>query len=216
MTAQPASFEEPDARSRAAAALRRLGHAMVANETDAALLERIAAQANATADLVERAPRRSRQVDLVKRAMWDHPPRDGEPMSHFAECLVSGEANPLGIAMTVVREGDHAVASFTLGAAFEGAPERAHGGVVAAILDDIMGYVLVLHRTPAFTGRLTISYRAPVPLRAPLRARAHLESREGRKLVLRATMASEGEVLAEADAVFIAIPPNRFINPERG
>ena len=35
------------------------------------------------------------------------------------------------------RDGDEAVAQVCLGAAFEGAPGRAHGGVVAAVFDAI-------------------------------------------------------------------------------
>ena len=72
-------------------------------------------------------------IDAIKRRLWEDPPPDGGPMSHFAECVVSGTANPMGIAIDVRREGDEAVADFNLGAAFEGAPKRAHGGIVAHV-----------------------------------------------------------------------------------
>ena len=219
--ARPAGARRPadgdavlDARNRAAAAMRRLGHAIVGHNTDVGLLERIAELADATAATVERGRPRTRPIESIKRRLWEQPPASGGPMSHFEECVVSGTANPMGIAIKVRREGDEAVAAFNLGAAFEGAPRRAHGGVVAAIFDDVMGYVLVLLRVPAFTGRLTVNYRAPVPIGEDIVVRARLASRSGRKLSMTAemTLASDPEqpVICDAEGLFIAIPPERL------
>ena len=85
-----------------------------------------------------------------------------------------GRANPMGIAARLWREGDEAVCQVTLGEAFEGAPGRAHGGVVAALIDETMGLVSRSPRTPAFTGRLTVTYRAPTPIGQPLEVRSRL------------------------------------------
>lgn len=200
-----------NARVEAAAAMRRLGHAMVAHETDPALLERIAREAAATAEIVESGPRRERPIMKMKRQMWESAPPDAGPMAHFVECVVSGPANPMGIAMQVRREGDRAVADVTFGAAFEGAPNRAHGGAVAAVMDDIMGYVLAIQVTPAYTGHMGISYRAPTPVAQPLVATAWMASRDGRKLTMEGTLTDgDGQLIAKADGLFIAIPPERF------
>ena len=202
------------ARIRAAEALRRLGHAVVGHDADPALLDRVAEAANATAETVEQGEQRNRPIESIKRRLWEAPPVNGGPMSHFDECVVSGTANPMGIAITVRRDGDEAVADFNLGAAFEGAPRRAHGGVVAAIFDDVMGYVLMLHRTPAFTGRLTVNYRAPVPVGIDMTVRARLEHRSGRKLFMTSEMLLTGDpehpVICEAEGLFVAIPPERL------
>ncbi len=197
-------------RERAAAALRRLGHAVVGHEADPALLHRIAELADATAATVEQGTARSRPIESMKRRLWEQPPADGAAMSHFPECVVSGQANPMGVAIHVRREGDEAVADLNLGPAFEGAPRRAHGGVVAAVFDDVMGYVLVLYRVPAFTGRLTVNYRAPVPVGADVSVRAWLAERTGRKLLMRAEMTAGEQVLCDAEGLFIAIPPERL------
>ncbi|CAN5282150.1 PaaI family thioesterase [soil metagenome] len=200
-----------DPRLAAAAAMRRLGHAMVAHETDADLLRQIATQAAATAAIVEAGPRRTRPVAELRRQMWESPPPDGGQMAHFVECMVSGQANPMGVGMTVRREGDRAIAEVHLGAAFEGAPLRAHGGVVAAILDDVMGYVLLLHRTPAFTGRLTVTYLSATPVQADLIATAWLDRREDRKLHIAGTLeTAAGMAIARAEGLFIAVPADRI------
>ena len=70
--------------------------------------------------------------------------------------------------------------------AFEGAPGRAHGGIVAAAFDDVTGFVIGQLREPAFTGELTVRYLAPVPVDEPLEMRARLEGRERRKLFITA------------------------------
>jgi acyl-coenzyme A thioesterase PaaI-like protein len=198
------------AREQAAASLRRLGHAVVGRDCDPETLLRIAAAADRIAGDVERGAPRSRPIESMKRRLWESPPPDGGPMSHFAECVVSGEANPMGIGIQPRRVGDEVVADFNLGAAFEGAPQRAHGGVTAAIFDDIMGYVLVLLRTPAYTGQMTVDYLGPVPIGVDLQARAWLERREERKLWMAAEMTRGGEVLGRAQGLFIAIPPERL------
>lgn len=199
----------PDPRERAASALRRLGHALVGHDADPALLDRIAELAARTAATVEGGAPRTRPIDAIKRQLWESPRADGEPMMHFAECVVSGPANPMGIALAVRRQGDVALAEVNLGPAFEGAPQRAHGGIIAAVFDDVMGYVLQFTRTPAYTGRLTVHYRAPVPVGRDLTVRGWLERRDGRKLSLRAELHAE-TLLCEAEALFIAIPPARL------
>lgn len=209
-TARQEVMSQTDPRNAAAAALRRLGHALVGHDCDPALLARIAEVTERTAAEVERGTPRQRPIADMKRRLWEDPPPDGLPMSHFPECVVSGPANPMGIAIDVRRDGVEAVADVNLGAAFEGAPQRAHGGVVAAIFDDVLGYVLVLHRTPAFTGRLTVNYRAPVPLGIDVTVRARLVRRDGRKLLMTAEMTSADGLLCDADALFVAIPPERL------
>lgn len=199
-----------EARDRAGTALRRLGHALVGHDTDVELLERIARSAEEAAAEVEGGPRRSRPIEAIKRRLWEAPPADGGRMEHFPECVVSGLANPLGVALTVHREGDQVAAVVNLGAAFEGVPQRAHGGIVAAVFDDVMGYVLQLSRTPAYTGRLTVNYRAPVPLGTDLEVRGWEEYREGRKLYLRAVMTREGVAIGDAEGLFVAVPPERL------
>ena len=81
---------------------------------------------------------------------------------------------------------------------------------MAAIFDDTMGFVLTMESTPAFTGRLTVTYRAPTPVGEELEFRARLKSRSGRKLVVVGEANWDGQRVAEAEGLFIAIPIERF------
>lgn len=195
------------ARSRAAGALRRLGHAIVGHHVDPTALTEIAEQVEAWLPGLEAGEQRRRPVEDMKRRLYEAPQTDGPDLDHFPDCVVSGPANPMGVAVSLHRDGDDAVATVSLGAAFEGAPGRAHGGIVAAVFDDTMGLVLKIISTPAYTGELTVRYLAPTPVGEELEFRARLARREGRKLFMEAEAyrTSDRTQVASAKAVFIAI-----------
>ncbi len=194
------------ARFDAAASLRRLGHGIVGHDVADEVLERIRASVERALAEVEASPPRTRPVGTMKRQRFDHVPADGDVLDHFPDCIVSGLANPLGIAIRAHREGDDAVARVTLDSAFEGAPGRAHGGVVAAIFDDTFGFVLDILNLPAYTGRLSVSYRAPTPMHEEIEFRARLRERDGRKLFFEGEASVAGERIADAEGLFIVIP----------
>lgn len=204
-------------RIRAASELRALGHLFVSRRASDALLRSIAETASGLAAALRTEPPRERSIDELKRGLFQSDIPDGEGIDHFPDCVVSGQANPMGIAVRVHRDGDDAVASVILESAFEGAPGRAHGGIVAAVFDDTMGFVLSMLRQPAFTGRLTVTYRAPTPVNEHLEFRARLVARDGRKLTIGAeATAASGVLVAEAEGLFIAIPADRFGEARKG
>jgi acyl-coenzyme A thioesterase PaaI-like protein len=198
------------ARVEAATALRRLGHAIVSHDVPASVFESIASQVEEWLPSVEAAPGRSRSIDTLKQHMFERPP-EGSPIGTFPDCVVSGDANPMGLDVQFFREGDEAVSRVVLGPAFEGAPNRAHGGVVAAVFDDLMGFVLTIHESPAYTAELTVRYRRPTPVGEEIEFRARLVSRRGRRLHIQAEATdSEATKIATADGLFITIPRTGF------
>lgn len=197
-------------RIEAAEALRRLGNALVGHHVEEDYLFEMAKTADAMLADVIAGERRVRPIDDMKRYVWGLSPGEGDRIDHFPDCIVSGAANPMGLGMSIWRDEEEAVARVRLGHAFEGAPGRAHGGIVASIFDDVMGIVLTIHSTPAFTARLTVSYLAPAPVGVELEFRARLTSRDGRKLCMAAEATHAGTVIAEAEGLFIALPPERF------
>ncbi len=195
-------------RERAASALRELGHALVRHDADPALLEEIAGQAGQlSARLATGGPR---ERDLLAEALAD-PPEEGARLSHNPDCVVSGAANPHGLALDVRRAGGGTAATLTLERSFEGPPGRTHGGIVAAVFDDVMGYLLAMRRLPALTVELDVRYHAAVPLGTPLEVEAVIRNEQGRKVATCATLRDgEGGVLADADALFVVIPGERL------
>jgi hypothetical protein len=75
--------------------MRRFGHAIVAHDIDEEMFERIAAQIDGFAEMVDRLPPRRRPIGAMKHGLFTGPPVDGASMDHFPDCIVSGQANPM-------------------------------------------------------------------------------------------------------------------------
>lgn len=204
---------ENEARDRAAAAVRRFGHALVNHDASLDVLERITGELDRATATISGGPIRDRLAELLASGRFsasgevlDLPiTQDGDEV-HFARySLVGGPANPFGIEARYRRDGDAVVARVTLGAAFEGPPGRAHGGVISAIVDETMAALIRVIGTPAFTASLTLEYRAAAPLHAPLEFRAELTEHAGRKLEIACTGTSRGRLFVEGHATFIEV-----------
>lgn len=203
-----------EARVALANSLRRLGNALVGHQPDDELLVGATGQVDAIVSLLEAAPHRPHAFLEHGPAIFSSQLGEGVeavPRNAFPDSVVSGAANPMGFAARLFREGNEAVCQVTLGPAFEGAPGRVHGGVVAALFDETMGLVLSISTTPAFTGRLTVTYRAPTPLGEPLEVRARLAEQTGRKITVTAELRWGEQLLAQGEGLFIGVEPEHFL-----
>jgi acyl-coenzyme A thioesterase PaaI-like protein len=198
-------------RTDAAAALRDLVHAFVGHDCDEAALVAIRDWARSETATLFRSPPRSRML-LMQRVLASAGSGEWTPggSAGFEDRAVAGRANPTGLVFDTWREGDMIVADVTLGAAFEGAPGRAHGGIVAAAFDDLTGAIIGVLQEPAFTGELTVRFVQPVPVQTPLRLRTWLDTREGRKLHIHADAHAGEQLVATCKAVYITVDPLTF------
>jgi acyl-coenzyme A thioesterase PaaI-like protein len=193
-----------------------LGNAIVSFQPDDALLDRIREDIDSFLPEIQAAPERPHAFLGPGPFLFEQPEDAENRGDGFPDCVISGKANPMGVAAHLYRDGHEAVGEVVLGAAFEGAPGRAHGGIVAALIDETMGLVLSIERTPGFTGRLTITYRAPTPLGVKLQARARLTKRDGRKLIIEGELHHDGQLLAQAVGLFIAVDTEKFLSAAHG
>jgi acyl-coenzyme A thioesterase PaaI-like protein len=202
-------------RIAAASLLRELGHEFVGRELSNEQLEGLGEQVRGLLEGVRDAPLRIREFsrDRLEEFTLTIPTFNeiGERQL-FSDSIVAGAANPMGLAAQLWRDGDAACMRVTLGKAFEGAPGRAHGGVVAALLDEVMGLMNVIHGAMAFTARLDITYLAPTPVGEPIVARAWLERRDDRKHLVEATLHADDVKVASAKGLFITIDRATFLD----
>jgi uncharacterized protein (TIGR00369 family) len=131
---------------------------------------------------------------------------------HQPWCMGCGPENPATLGLRMRAEGGRVVGEATLRHEHEGAPGYAHGGAVATLLDDALGFVGRLHGHLVVTARLETDYRAPVLMGVPLQVEAWEESeRDGRKLYLRGVVRDQaGTVLAEARGLFVVVDRSHF------
>lgn len=131
-------------------------------------------------------------------------------------CFVCGMENPNGLHLKFYETApDEVSADYTVPQHFQGYPGVVHGGVVAAMLDEVtgrthMGDYEELEGNPPrfmFTARLDVRYHKNVPIGQPL----HLVGRAGKSRGRTATAVGyiydqEGEMLAEAEALLVDVP----------
>lgn len=194
-------------RSRAAAALRDLAHVLVGHEADSGHLDELTRWADSFAERLRSQPDRARPADALLREIVGSPaPAHNDPIHHYADCPVSGRDNPFALPARAVRQGDEAVVQAVLGRAHEGAPGRAHGGVVAALFDDAFGFLAAIGEEPVYGGRLEVDYRRPTPLGRLVEVRCRFTEGEGRRRHAVGTMAHGPTIVAEAKAVLVVVP----------
>jgi acyl-coenzyme A thioesterase PaaI-like protein len=201
-------------RIAAAALMRELGHEFVGRALSDDQLDALSAKLRALLERFRDAPVRVRELsrDSLEEFTLTIPTFDEVGERHlFSDSMVAGAANPMGLDAQLWREGDVAYMRVTLGKAFEGAPGRAHGGVVAALLDEVMGLMNVIHGAMAFTAQLDITYHAPTPVGEPIVARAWLARGDGRKQFVEATLHAGDVLVASASALFITIDRSTFL-----
>ncbi len=142
-------------------------------------------------------------------------PDGPERWAFFDHSPFIGLANPMSPPMRLRYEQveggpGRVVCDVTFGPAYEGPPGCVHGGYVAGAFDELLGAAQSLSGTQGMTAHLGIDYRRPTPLLVPLRMEAWLDRREGRKIWARGTLSADGELKAEAEALFIAFDTDRF------
>ena len=199
----PARDRRRDVVGSLGTALRELVDAAVRTEVDEAELAAVEAVVREQAARLRAVSR-----ELTAIAAVDDP-----EMGERWYSPVYGPGSPLAPPLQVTHSADGRVsASVTLGKAYEGPPGLVHGGVIATLLDHVLARAPRSAGHGGLTSSLTVRYRRPVPLGAPLVLEAQVTSTEGRHATARATLAaaSAPEVpLAEGEALLVALRADR-------
>jgi len=131
-----------------------------------------------------------------------------QPNSDF--CFVCGRKNPRGLYMTFYDDGENEVHSeYTVPDEYQSYPGIVHGGVVASMLDEIVGRVAMIgdHHHFMMSVKLEVKYRHPVPTGAPLRVTGRIVKLRGRLgRAVGQIIIPEGIVAAEASLTLADVP----------
>lgn len=116
-----------------------------------------------------------------------------------------GMRNPVAPPLSVAGDGEGSMtATFTLGAAYEGPPGCLHGGMVASVLDQVVGSAPARIGKPGLTAYLNTSYRRPTLLGVEHTCHAWIHEVDGWKVYARGEIRDpQGRVTAEAEGLFI-------------
>jgi len=121
-------------------------------------------------------------------------------------CYACGERNERGLRMEFRVEGERTVCDYDPQEYQQGYPGRMHGGLVATMLDEAMGWAVYAARAWGATARLNVRYRQPIPLGERLRVEAWVTQNRSRLIELRGEVRDRhGALLAEADGTFMKL-----------
>jgi acyl-coenzyme A thioesterase PaaI-like protein len=128
-------------------------------------------------------------------------------ITHHELCFGCGQANLFGLQLELERDGDVARGRFFLKQDHQGPPGYAHGGIVAAALDEAMALLVHDREEPALTVRLEVDFEAPAPVGQFLELEARIEGVEGRRMHLAAEARAGETRVGKATGVFVMAAP---------
>jgi acyl-coenzyme A thioesterase PaaI-like protein len=125
-------------------------------------------------------------------------------------CFVCGRENPYGLKLNFYEtHPGEVVVEYEVPEQYQGYPGVVHGGIVAAMLDEVTGRVHMGGDPPRFmfTARLEIRYHKNVPVGKRLKIVGYAgKSRERTATATGKIFGPDGELLAEADALLVNVP----------
>lgn len=196
----PFPVEDPEALAAQEAAyadlagsVRRLVDATLRTRVEPAVVPGLVARVDAlTADLLAEAQDEPLGLETCS---------DGRLRDH-GNAMV-GSRNPVAPPMVIEWDGETAQATATLGPAYEGPPHHVHGGIIAALLDQVLGHVPAALGRPGMTAYLSTTYERPTPL-GPVTAQSRLTRQDGWKMTVTGELLGpDGQVTARAEGLFV-------------
>jgi uncharacterized protein (TIGR00369 family) len=131
-------------------------------------------------------------------------------------CFLCGMENPIGLKLFFYTdEQGRCIAKYRPLDEHQGYPGHLHGGISSALLDEVMGRVLLADQVWVVTARLEVRFAKPVPLDQELTVVAELVRSRPRTYEARGEIQlPDGTVLVEAKGVYFRIPPDAIPQAE--
>lgn len=119
----------------------------------------------------------------------------------YSMCFGCGEDNPIGLKLSFQWDGKVAKAEFTPTEFYQGWSGVVHGGIIACLLDEAIGYAALFEGLHCVTAEMQVRLRRPVSIGETLIITSSLTKRN-RKLVKAKTSISlkDGTPIAEGTA----------------
>lgn len=125
-------------------------------------------------------------------------------------CIICGMENPLGVkAPFYIMEGNFVASIFEFLPEHQSYPDRTHGGMISAFLDELMGRALWIKEPATYgvTTTMNISFRRPVQYGVPLKARGYITHDSPRWFAAKGEIYTmDGTLLAEGSARYMKLP----------
>ena len=133
-------------------------------------------------------------------------------------CIICGLDNKLGVKANFYNMEDGSVgAKFMFKEEHQSYPERVHGGMVSALLDELAGRALWVTEPQSLgvTANMSIKFRKPVPYEKTLLGRGYITKRNGRIFSAEGQILDENKnILAELTGNYVILPNEKIASKE--
>jgi acyl-coenzyme A thioesterase PaaI-like protein len=115
----------------------------------------------------------------------------------------TGAFNPVAPRLEMTLEGKKLVAEVAFASHYESAPDTVQGGMVAALYDQLLAFVVMAHGKTGPTVWLKVSYLKRTPINQPLRFEAWVESLDGENFCTRGSCYHGDVQVSEAEGLVL-------------
>lgn len=151
------------------------------------------------------APRRKRWYELDPT----FPTAGDARIAYLDLSPLRGRLNPVAPPMVFERvetpDGPRLRGHVRLSKAYEGPPHGVHGGIVAALFDEVLGGAQNLSPPVGVTAKLEVRFRQVTPIEEDLRFEAWLHDERERRVEIRATCHAGERLTADAVGHFVRV-----------
>lgn len=191
-------------KRRAAAAIRALLARFIESDADPETFREIRVHAKAMSAALDGKPW-SKSGELFKQGQFFERHLEMKDRS-----VMVGQSNPVAPMIKVTEEGDKVIGRLVLDARYSGAPGFCHGGIVATVLDEILGHAAIVKGYGVVTQSLTVRYLRPTLIDRETYCEAWIREVSGDKVVCVGDLYVDGQRTATATGVFVDVKGERF------
>jgi uncharacterized protein (TIGR00369 family) len=124
-------------------------------------------------------------------------------------CFACGGENPIGMRLHIVLGDGTATTTWTVGHDYVGWSDKAHGGIIATLLDEVMAWAPSSFDSWAVTAEMSVRYRSPASPGEQLTASAHVVQRRRRIYeVAGEVRGGDGRLVAEGSGRYLGASPS--------
>lgn len=192
------------AKRHLAETLRELNHLCVTTQGDPTALAAMRTQLQAVQASLAAGPHKTSREAFRDGSFFD------AQLQYVDQGAMLGHCNPISAPLSLREQDGEVVGEVVLRSAHGGAPGFVHGGVVATLLDEVLGHAAISRGAGVVTATLNVRYHAPTPLGTPLRCVGRVAEFTGRRYQTTGEIYAGDTKTASAKGTFVDVRGDKF------
>lgn len=124
-------------------------------------------------------------------------------------CFACGGTNPIGMRLHIELGDGMARTTWVVGEDYVGWSDKAHGGIIATLLDEVMAWAPSSFDSWAVTAEMSVRYRSPATPGEELQAEGRVVERRRRIYEVRGEVrGGDGRMVAEGSGRYLGASPS--------